>query len=55
MLAKTIRLRDLTYQEFMNMPADQYWLLTSAAAVWDEARREEREAQARMKATSEAA
>lgn len=50
MLSKTIRLRDLTYQEFMTFPADEFWLLSNAAAVWDEARREEREAQARMNA-----
>lgn len=55
MLSKTVRLRDLTYQEFMTFPADEFYLLTNALAVWEDARREEREAQARMKATSGAA
>ena len=50
MLAKTIRLRDISYGEFMSFPADEFYLLTNALAVWEEARREEREAQARMKA-----
>jgi len=50
MLAKTIRLRDLSYSEFMTFPADEFYLLSNAAAVWDEARREEREAQARLSA-----
>jgi len=52
MLAKTIKLRDLTYSEFMTFPADEYYLLTNAVAIWDEARREEREAQARVSATA---
>ena len=51
-LAKTLRLREMTWHEFMAMPADEYYLLSNAAAIWDDARREEREAQARLSAAT---
>jgi len=50
MLAKTIRLRDLTFFEYMAMPADDFYLLSNALAVWEEARQEERAAHARSQA-----
>ena len=47
-LAKSIRIRDLSYFEYVAMPADEYYVLSTALALWDEGRREEREALARQ-------
>jgi hypothetical protein len=46
--AKSVKLTELTYFEYMNMPADHYWLLMNAGAAWDEGRRDERELRSKL-------